>query len=221
MDYLERSHAYQSLLVPMIQVHGDIPIVDALHVGIKDSSCQSGVFLIVRQPVKESRITGNPYDFTVQILDVTTGFGRVHTFHGASRQGVVAERNITAGIIVRYDILQLRTVVCSKGSPCPRIAYGRNGSFFSTGMVEGFTFYIYIRGMRFPIHGKSRKQPFRLCFCQPDINIRLAFQLSEHFFRPRFITYQLQSSLFSTGISQITRMPLGKIHRQSVGLCLQ
>ena len=221
MDYLERSHAHQSLLVPMIQVNGDIPIIDALHVGIKNSGCQFCIFLIIRQPVKESCITGNAHNFTVQAFYVTTGFGRVPTFHGASRQRVVAKRNIATGVIVRNDIFQLRTTVCSKGPSCPRIAYGWNWSFFSTGIIKGFTFYIYIRGMRFPIHGKSRKQPFRLCFCQPDINIRLAFQLSEHFFRPRFITYQLQSSLFSTGISQITRMPLGKIHRQSVELCLQ
>ena len=156
VNNLERTHAYQGLLMSVVEVDGDIPVIDTGHIGIEYSGGKFCISFFSGKPVKEGGITGDTHDFSVQTLNVTTGFRRMYTLHWAAGQGIVTECNISFRIIIVWHyIFQTGTSVGGKCAARAGIANGGCRRFFTSGMVEGFTFYIYIRSMRLPIHGKT------------------------------------------------------------------
>ncbi len=99
---------------------------------------------------------GDSQNFAVQTLYIPPGLGRVHTLHRTIGKGIITESNVPAlVIIIRHDIRQLGTTVSGSRSTRSRIEHRRIRSFLATGMVERFTFYIYFRGMRLPIHRQA------------------------------------------------------------------
>ena len=139
----------------------------------------------IGQPVKESRVTGDSHNLTVQTFDVTSCFGGMNFFQRPAGKGIVMKGNITVLIIIVWnDICQFGTSVSSECTACSGIAHCWHGSLRSAGVVETFTFYIHIGSMRIPVHGKTRQEPVRLRLCQAGIGISLCFQLTEYIFCP-------------------------------------
>ena len=156
VNNLKRTHAYQSLLMTVVEVDGNIPIIDTCHIGIEYSGSEFCISFFSGKPVKEGGITGDTHDFTVQALDVASGFRRMYTLHRAAGQGVVTESHISFHIVIVWHyVFQTGASVGGKCAARTGIANGGYRCFFASGMVEGFAFYIYIRSMRLPIHGKA------------------------------------------------------------------
>ena len=84
VDDFEGAHAYQRLLVAVVEVDGDVAVIDTGHIGIEDAGGKPGIFLFSRQPVEESGVTGDTHDFAVQALYVPSGLGGVYAFHRTS-----------------------------------------------------------------------------------------------------------------------------------------
>ena len=78
VNHLKRTHTHQCLLMSMIQIDRNITIINALHISIEYASCQSRVFFVIGHPIKESSIARNPNNLTVQALNITSGFRRMH-----------------------------------------------------------------------------------------------------------------------------------------------
>ena len=158
VNNLERTHAYQRLLMAVVEVDGNIPVIDASHIGVEYSGGEFCISFFSGKPVEEGGITGDTHNLTVQALDVASGFRRMYTLHRAAGQGIVTESHISFRIVIVWHyIFQAGTSVGGKCAARTGIANGGCRCFFASGMVEGFTFYIYIRSMRLPIHGKARK----------------------------------------------------------------
>ena len=158
VDNLERTHSYQRLLMAVVEVDRNIPVIDTGHIGIEYSGGKFCISFFSGKPVKEGGITGDTHDFTVQAFDVTAGFRRMYTLHGVAGQGIVTKCHISFSIVIVWHyIFQTGTSVGGECATRTGIANGGCRCFFASGMVESFTFYIYIRSMRLPIHGKARK----------------------------------------------------------------
>ena len=214
MDYLKRSQPYQCLLMPVVQVDGDISIINPRHICIKDSCGKFGELLFIRHPIKESGITGNSQNFAVQTFDIPPGFGWVYTLHRTVGKCIIAKSHIPVRIIIRNDIRQFGAVVSSSRSTGSCIAHSRIRSLFTACMVERFTFHIYFRGMRFPVHRQTGQQPRWLSIRQVCIYFRPFLQFIEDIFRPFFFSNQLPCFLLSRRSGQYPRMRLRHRFRQ-------
>ena len=214
MDDFERSQSYQCLLMAVIQVDGHVSIINTCHICIKDPCGKFSEFLFIRHPIKESGITGNSQDFAVQAFNIPACFGWVYTLHRTVGKCIIAESDIPVLIIIRNDIRQFGTAVGSSCATGSRVAHSGIRSSFTTCMVERFTFHIYFRGMRLPVHCQTRQQPRRLSIRQVRIYFRPFLQFIENIFRPFFFFNQLPCFLLSRRSSQYPRMCLRHLFRQ-------
>ena len=153
MNHFKRRQPYQCLLMPVIQVNRYLSIINPRHISIEDTGSQFCILFLPRHPVEESGITGNSQYLTIQILNITSGLGRMYTLQRTTFQGIVAESHISVFIIIiRYYILEFRATVCGSRSPCSGITYGRSRRLFTSGMVEHFSLHVDFRRMQLPIH---------------------------------------------------------------------
>ena len=70
---------------------------------------------------------------------------RVYTLHRTVGKCIIAESDIPVLIIIRNDIRQFGTTVGSSCATGSRVAHSGIRSFFTTCMVERFTFQMCIR----------------------------------------------------------------------------
>ena len=155
MDNLERTHSYQRLLMAVVEVDRNIPVIDTGHIGIEYSGGKFCISFFSGKPVKEAASRAIPMisRFRLSMLRPVL-------------EGCTLSLGGRAGHCYRMShFLQHHHRMAlhlpegtSVGGECATrtgIANGGCRRFFTSGMVEGFTFYIYIRSMRLPIHGKT------------------------------------------------------------------
>ena len=161
MNDFKTAHTHQSLLMSMIQILGNIPVINPRHISVKYRSCQISIFLLPGHPPKKSGITGDTQYLYINTLDDISGFTDIHPFVRSAFQRPICQIHSPSIFLIRLQIFQLGTYIVSCMTACTGIHHRRSRRLLSFCMIIIFSFNIYLRCMSFPIHLQTGSKPFR------------------------------------------------------------
>ena len=204
MDDFKRCHADQRLLVAMVQVPGQVAVINPLQISIKHFCRHPAILLFSRQPPQVGRIACMTHDVYVAAFYLRAYFLGPYPFQRLTRQITVFHVNALCLVGIRQTFFYSRTGVRRGGSPCTAEHDRRHRCLFFSHMAEPFTTDIHVLGLCFPIHIKPRTQ---IVFPTLRILVHILPQGFHDLARPILFLYQFQSSGLLRRSRYDTRMP--------------
>ena len=74
VNHFKRSQSHQCLLMTMIQINGNISVINSSHIRIKHTGSQFREFFLICHPIEEGCITSYSQNFPVQTFDIPSRF---------------------------------------------------------------------------------------------------------------------------------------------------
>ena len=187
VNHLERGHAHQGLLVPVIQVDRHVAVINARHIRIEHRCRHPSIRLLAGQPPQESSIAGDAHYLAVDALYHAPRLADVHPLLGIPFQRSVRQIYALRVFGVRLQLFQLGAAVVGCMAACAGKHHRRRRRAIASGMVVHLSFYIYVGSVGVPVHLQTRCQP---SFFTSGIGVSTPFQSVEHLPCPRFFLNQ-------------------------------
>ena len=135
MDNLKTRHADEGLDMAVSDVGGNVAVVNALHIGVKDRQCHLQPSRITSGSVELRGIAGNAHNLAVTALDVATRLGGMGFLHHSRL--MIDEGDISILVVIVGDaVCQFRTVILRRCAASTRESHRRHGSTVAANVVK-------------------------------------------------------------------------------------
>ena len=175
MYHLEGLHPHERLPVTVVQVGGNVAVIDSLHVHVEHAEGRPCVAFVARGGVEPRRVARYGDDAAVHAADVAPRLRGVRLLRLAGQLAYICD---AAGLVVviGHKVFGLRGVVGRLRAARAGELYGRRGSFRSAGTDVLLTVEEHVGGVRRPVHLQARVEPVGLPLHLFHVFVYLRFQ---------------------------------------------